>query len=105
MARVMKRIPMIGVASDEYHRSYFYSPKAFANAFQVHGKLFRSVEFRPSLEIGQILALSAVFIVLSVWRSSSSYLKHAFVTNTALMTGGFLLAGVQMSAFFLQPPY
>lgn len=56
MARAMKRFPMIGVASVEYHRSYFYSPKAFVNAFQVHGKLFRSVEFRRSLTSGQILA-------------------------------------------------
>ena len=57
------------------------------------------------VEIGQILALSAVFIILSVWRSSASFLRHAFVTNTALMTGGFMLAGFQMSAFFLQTPY
>lgn len=56
MARLQNRIPMIGVASVEYHRSYFYSPKAFANAFQVHGNLFRSVEFRKSLSSGQILA-------------------------------------------------
>ena len=56
MARIMKRIPMIGVASVEYHRSYFYSPKAFANEFHVHGKLFRNVEFRRSLTTGQMLA-------------------------------------------------
>ena len=37
MARIMKRVPMIGVASVEYHRSYYYSPKAFANEFLVHG--------------------------------------------------------------------
>ena len=56
MKRIMNRVPMIGVASVEYHRSYFYSPKAFVNAFQIHGKLFRSVEFRPSLTSGQMLA-------------------------------------------------
>jgi len=56
MARIANRVPMIGVASVEYHRSYFYSPKAFVNAFQVHGKLFRSVEFRRSLTSGQMLA-------------------------------------------------
>lgn len=56
MARVMNWIPMIGVASVEYHRSFFYSPKAFVNEFQVHGKLFRSVEFRRSVKSGQILA-------------------------------------------------
>jgi SAM-dependent methyltransferase len=56
MARLMARIPMIGVASVEYDRSYFYSPKAFVNAFQVHGKLFRGIEFRKSVKSGQILA-------------------------------------------------
>ncbi|WP_455198599.1 class I SAM-dependent methyltransferase, partial [Kaarinaea lacus] len=53
---VMKRIPMIGVASIQYHRTYFFSPKAFYNAFVVHEQLFRDVEFRPSLKKGQIVA-------------------------------------------------
>jgi hypothetical protein len=70
-----------------------------------NGLVINIISFNVGVEIGQILALSAVFIGLSVWRSSASYLRHAFVTNTALMTGGFLLAGFQLSAFFLQPPY
>lgn len=53
---IMKRIPMIGVASIQYHRTYFFSPKAFYNAFVVHEKLFRDVEFRPSLKKGQVVA-------------------------------------------------
>ena len=56
MAQVMKRVPMIGVASVDYDRSYFFSPKSFVNAFQVHMKLFRSIKFRRSLNSGQILA-------------------------------------------------
>jgi hypothetical protein len=70
-----------------------------------NGLVTNIISFNIGVEIGQILALSAVFIALSVWRSSSSYLRHAFATNTALMTGGFLLAGFQMSAYFLQSPY
>lgn len=69
-----------------------------------NGLVTNIISFNVGVEIGQILALSAVFIALSVWRTSSSYLKHAFVTNTALMTGGFLLAGFQLSAYFFQPP-
>jgi hypothetical protein len=42
---------------------------------------------------------------LSLWRTSGSYLRHSFVTNTALMAGGFMLAGYQMSAYFLQPSF
>ena len=70
-----------------------------------NGLITNIISFNVGVEIGQILALSIVFIALSVWRSSASYLRHAFVTNTALMTGGFMLAGFQMSAFFLQTPY
>lgn len=70
-----------------------------------NGLVTNIVSFNIGVELGQILALSAVFILLSVWRTSTSYLRHAFVTNTALMTGGFLLAGYQISAYFLQPLY
>lgn len=70
-----------------------------------NGLVTNIISFNIGVEIGQILALSAVFIGLSIWRSNASFLKHAFVTNTALMTGGFMLAGFQLSAFFLQPPY
>ena len=70
-----------------------------------NGLVINIISFNVGVEIGQILALSAVFLLLSVWRTSSSYLRLSFVTNTALMTGGFLLAGFQASAFLLQPPF
>lgn len=70
-----------------------------------NGLVINIISFNIGVEIGQILALSAVFIVLSLWRTNTSYLKHALVTNTALMAGGFLLAGYQLSAFLLQPAY
>lgn len=70
-----------------------------------NGLVINIISFNVGVEIGQILALSAVFILLSLWRTSHSYLRHAFVTNTALMTGGFLLASYQISAFILQPVY
>ncbi|MEM7258812.1 MAG: HupE/UreJ family protein [Pseudomonadota bacterium] len=70
-----------------------------------NGLVTNIVGFNIGVEIGQILALSAVFILLSIWRSNQSYLRHAFATNTVLMTGGFLLAGFQLSAYILQPPY
>ena len=70
-----------------------------------NGLVINIISFNIGVEIGQILALSAVFILLSIWRTQASYLRHAFVTNSVLMTGGFLLAGYQLSAFFLQPAY
>jgi len=70
-----------------------------------NGLVTNIISFNVGVEIGQILALSAVFILLSLWRTHGSYLRHAFVTNAVLMSGGFLLAGYQLSAFLLQPPY
>ncbi|MBM87545.1 MAG: hypothetical protein CMQ41_04145 [Gammaproteobacteria bacterium] len=69
-----------------------------------NGLVTNIVSFNLGVEIGQILALSTVFILLSIWRTNESYLRHAFATNTALMTGGFLLAGYQMSAYMISPP-
>ncbi len=70
-----------------------------------NGLVTNIISFNIGVEIGQILALSAVFLILSVWRTSSSYLRHSFITNTALMTGGFLLAGFQISAYLFQPSF
>ena len=70
-----------------------------------NGLVTNIISFNIGVEIGQILALSAVFLILSVWRTSSSYLRLSFITNTVLMTGGFLLAGFQISAYLFQPPF
>ncbi len=70
-----------------------------------NGLVANILSFNVGVELGQILALSFIFIALSMWRTHSSYLRQAFVTNSVLMFGGFLLAGYQLSAFVLQPPY
>lgn len=57
MELATRRLPIIGVGSVEYHRSYFFSQAGFRNMFQVHNRMFRSVEFRPSLTRGQALAV------------------------------------------------
>ena len=66
-----------------------------------NGLIANILSFNVGVEIGQILALSLVYIGLSVWRTSGSYLRHAFATNTVLLGSGFLLTGFQLSAFML----
>src|SRR5262249_29426385 len=65
------------------------------------GLVANIVSFNVGVEIGQVLALTAVLIGLSYWRTREGFLRHAFVTNTALMTGGFILAGYQLAGYFL----
>jgi hypothetical protein len=48
-----------------------------------------------------VLALTAVLLALTYWRTRPGFARHAFATNTALMTGGFLLIGRQLVGYFL----
>jgi hypothetical protein len=65
------------------------------------GLVANIVSFNVGVEIGQLLALTAVLIALTYWRTRPGFLRHAFVTNAALMTGGFLLVGYQVSGYWL----
>jgi len=65
------------------------------------GLVTNIVSFNAGVEIGQILALTAVLIALSFWRTRSGFLRHAFATNTILMVGGFLLVGYQLAGYFV----
>lgn len=55
--RLTRRLPIVGVGSVEYHRSYFFSQAGFRNMFQIHNGLFKGVEFRASRTRGQALAI------------------------------------------------
>jgi hypothetical protein len=65
------------------------------------GLVINIVSFNVGVEIGQILALTAVLLALGYWRTRPGFAQHAFATNTALMTSGFLLVGRQLSGYFL----
>jgi hypothetical protein len=66
-----------------------------------NGLVANIVSFNVGVEIGQVLALMFVLIALSSWRRRSGFLRHAFATNGLLMACGFLLAGYQLSGYFL----
>jgi hypothetical protein len=68
------------------------------------GLVANILSFNVGVEIGQGLALSAVLVALGAWRTRSSFLRHAFATNTLLMTVGFVLAGHQAVGYFLAGP-
>jgi hypothetical protein len=70
-------------------------------ALPTRGLVTNIVSFNIGVEIGQIVALTAVLIGLSFWRTRRGFFSHAFATNTALMTGGFLLMGYHLSGYFL----
>jgi len=70
-------------------------------ALASNGLVANIVSFNVGVEIGQGLALTAILIGLSYWRTRGGFLRHAFATNAAVMAGGFLLIGYQLSGYFL----
>jgi HupE / UreJ protein len=66
-----------------------------------NGLVANIVSFNVGVEIGQGLALTAILIALSYWRTRRGFIDHAFATNAIVMACGFLLVGYQLSGYFL----
>jgi hypothetical protein len=66
-----------------------------------NGLVTNIVSFNVGVEIGQVLALTAVVLVLSFWRTQPGFFRYAFATNTALMVVGFVLVGYQVAGYFV----
>ena len=66
-----------------------------------NGLVTNIVSFNVGVEIGQVLALTAVLIALSFWRTQSDFLRHAFATNATLISAGFMLTGYQIAGYYL----
>jgi hypothetical protein len=70
-------------------------------ALSPNGLVTNIVSFNIGVELGQGLALMGILIALSYWRTRPGFVRHAFATNAAVMAGGFLLMGYQLSGYFL----
>lgn len=57
--------------------------------------------FNVGVEIGQLLALAAILIVMSYWRRTDSFFRHAYTANVVMMTAGFVLIGYQITGWFV----
>jgi hypothetical protein len=65
------------------------------------GLLENLLAFNLGVEMGQLITLSFVLILLSFWRKFDSYLKFSGLTNTILMSCGWLLVMYQLTGYFV----
>src|SRR5688572_31492473 len=65
------------------------------------GLVSNLIAFNVGVEIGQLLALSAILIAMSYWRRSSSFARNAYTANVIVMSAGFLLMGYQLAGYFI----
>ena len=71
-------------------------------ALPQNGLVTNIVSFNIGVEIGQVLALTAVLIAISYWRTRPGFLRHSFAANSMLMSGGFMLMGYQLMGYVRQ---
>jgi len=69
-----------------------------------NGLVTNMISFNAGVEIGQVLALTAILGALTYWRTRRGFQKHAFATNGVLMACGFVLVGYQLSGYVAASP-
>jgi hypothetical protein len=65
------------------------------------GLIPNMLAFNVGVEIGQLLALGTILIVMTYWRKTDSFLKHAYTANVLMMIAGFMLIGYQLTGYFV----
>lgn len=65
------------------------------------GLLPNLLAFNVGVEIGQLLALSAILIVMGFLRRTDGFLRHAYTANVVMMSAGFLLVGYQLTGLMV----
>jgi HupE / UreJ protein len=57
--------------------------------------------FNVGVELGQFIALMFILLAINYWRSFESFDRFSKVTNTALMSAGFMLVGMQLTGYLI----
>jgi len=59
------------------------------------------IAFNVGVELGQFFALMFILLVINVWRRYQSFNRFTTTINTALMSAGFMLVGMQLTGYFI----
>ena len=73
------------------------STKIIEYDIAAEGLLPNLLAFNVGVELGQLLALTAILIVMGYWRRSGGFWRHAYTANVVMMTAGFVLIGYQLT--------
>ncbi len=66
------------------------------------GLISNMISFNLGVEMGQLLALSIILIVMTQWRRTAGFVRHAGLANVVLMIIGFLLMGYQLTGYITE---
>ena len=63
------------------------------------GLVVNMIGFNMGVELGQLAALSILLAGFTVWRSTRSFIRDAYLANVLIMAAGFALFGYQLAGY------
>jgi hypothetical protein len=65
------------------------------------GLIANLLAFNIGVELGQFTALAFILLIINFWRKHHSFTQFSLVTNSLLMSAGFMLIGYQLTGYFI----
>jgi hypothetical protein len=93
--------PRIAVLFFGFFHGFGLATKLQQFGLKGDGLLTNLIAFNVGVEMGQMLALTAILILMDYWRRTPSFDRNAFRANVALMSAGFLLTGYQLAGYLI----
>jgi hypothetical protein len=91
--------PKVAVLVFGFFHGFGLATKLQEFTLSQEGLVANIVAFNIGVELGQLLALSAIVIAMNYWRRTDMFARQALAANVALMAAGFVLIGYQLAGF------
>jgi hypothetical protein len=71
-------------------------------SLSAEGLVGNIVSFNVGVELGQLVALTAILLVFHLWRRSANFERAAWSANLVVMAAGFVLFGYQLTGYLVE---
>jgi hypothetical protein len=66
------------------------------------GLVANLVSFNVGVEVGQLIALTAMLVLIAWWRKAQGFARQAVIANVLILAAGFALTEYQLAGYFTQ---
>jgi hypothetical protein len=94
----------IAVATFGLFHGFGLATKLQALRLNENGLVENLIGFNVGVEIGQLIALSGILALITLWRRYPSFNRMAVATNSLILVAGVVLMEYQLAGYFYGPP-
>jgi len=94
----------IAVAIFGLFHGFGLATKLQALQLNENGLVENMVSFNVGVEIGQLIALSIMLVLMTLWRRTASFQRYAVAANVLILTAGVVLTQYQLAGYFYGAP-